>query len=85
MKTVLITGASSGIGYATALRLAREDHHVVLGARREDRLTTLAKEIREAGGTADVHRLDVTDRADVAAFADTAVKQHGRLSAPARR
>ncbi|WP_290055447.1 SDR family oxidoreductase [Amycolatopsis solani] len=79
MKTVLITGASSGIGHATALRLAREGHHVVLGARREDRLTALAKEIHDAGGTADVHRLDVTDRADVAAFADAAVEAHGRL------
>nr|WP_166641472.1 SDR family oxidoreductase [Amycolatopsis sp. SID8362] len=79
VKTVLITGASSGIGHATALRLAREGHHVVLGARREDRLTALAKEIHDAGGTADVHRLDVTDRAEVAAFADTAVEAHGRL------
>jgi NADP-dependent 3-hydroxy acid dehydrogenase YdfG len=79
VKTVLITGASSGIGRATALRLAREGHHVVLGARREDRLTALAKDIHDAGGTADVHRLDVTDRADVVAFADAAVEAHGRL------
>jgi len=79
VKIVLITGASSGIGRATALRLAGEGHHVVLGARREDRLTALAKEIHDAGGTADVHRLDVTDRADVAAFADAAVEAHGRL------
>ncbi|MDX3195676.1 SDR family oxidoreductase [Streptomyces sp. MN03-5084-2B] len=79
MKTVLITGASSGIGRAIALRLAGEGHHVVLGARREDRLTALAKEIHDTGGTADVHRLDVADRADVAAFADTAVEAHGRI------
>lgn len=82
MKTVLITGASSGIGRATALRLAGEGCHVVLGARREDRLTALAKEIHDAGGTADVHRLDVTDRADVAAFADAAAAEaNGRIDA----
>ena len=79
MKTVLITGASSGIGRATAVHLAREGHRVVLGARREDRLAALAEEIHDTGGTADVHRLDVTDRADVAAFADAAVEAHGRI------
>ncbi|MBF8189378.1 SDR family oxidoreductase [Nonomuraea sp. K274] len=78
-KVVLITGASSGIGQATALRLGRDGHHVVIGARREDRLAALAKEIENVGGTADVHRLDVTDRQDVAAFADAAAKQHGRI------
>jgi NADP-dependent 3-hydroxy acid dehydrogenase YdfG len=81
VKIVLITGASSGIGHATALRLAGEGHHVVLGARRQDRLEALAEEIRSAGGRADVHRLDVTDSADVAAFADAAVAAHGRLDA----
>ncbi|TDC00099.1 SDR family oxidoreductase [Nonomuraea longispora] len=78
-KIVLITGASSGIGQATALRLAADGHHVVIGARRTDRLDDLAARIKEGGGTADVHRLDVTDRRDVAAFADTAAKQHGRI------
>ncbi|ANS66155.1 short-chain alcohol dehydrogenase [Streptomyces lincolnensis] len=78
-KTVLITGASSGIGRATALRLAREGHQVVLGARREDRLAEIAREIETAGGKADVHRLDVTDREDVVAFADAAVERHGRI------
>ncbi|SDY43324.1 NADP-dependent 3-hydroxy acid dehydrogenase YdfG [Amycolatopsis xylanica] len=78
-KVVLITGASSGIGEATALRLAREGHHVVLGARREDRLTKLASVIRDAGGTAEVARLDVTDRTSVAEFVDNAVSAHGRV------
>lgn len=78
-KTVLITGASSGIGRATALRLAREGHQVVMGARREDRLAEVAHEIEAAGGKADVHRLDVTDRDDVAAFVDAAAERHGRI------
>ncbi len=78
-KVVAVTGASSGIGEATALRLAADGHHVVLGARREDRLTALAEKIRAAGGSADVRRLDVTDRQDVAAFVDAAVDAHSRL------
>lgn len=78
-KVVLITGASSGIGRATAQRLAREGHQVVLGARREDRLIEVAREIEAAGGKADVRRLDVTDRADVTAFAHTAAARHGRI------
>lgn len=79
MKIVLITGASSGIGQATALRLAREGDHVVIGARREDRLAEVADKIRAEGGSVEVCRLDVTDRADVAAFVDGAVERHGRV------
>jgi NADP-dependent 3-hydroxy acid dehydrogenase YdfG len=79
VKVILITGASSGIGQATAFRLAREGHHVVIGARREDRLTEVADKIRADGGSVDVCRLDVTDRADVAAFVDGAVERHGRV------
>ncbi len=78
-KVVLVTGASSGIGEATALRLAAEGHHVVLGARREDRLAGVAATIRDAGGRVDTRRLDVTDRADVAAFVDAAAREHGRV------
>ncbi len=79
MKVVLITGASSGIGQATALRLAADGHRVVIGARREDRLTELADKIRADGGVVDAVRVDVTDRADVAAFVDGAVARHGRV------
>jgi NADP-dependent 3-hydroxy acid dehydrogenase YdfG len=64
-STAVVTGASSGIGEATARRLAAEGFHVVLGARREERLKSIADEI---GGTA--LRLDVTDRDSVAAFAE---------------
>ena len=78
-KVVLVTGASSGIGQATALRLAADGHHVVIGARREDRLTELADKIRADGGSVDAVRLDVTDRADMAAFVDGAVTRHGRV------
>ncbi|MBB4905021.1 SDR family oxidoreductase [Actinophytocola algeriensis] len=79
MKVVLVTGASSGIGQATAVRLAADGHRVVIGARREDRLTELADKIRADGGTVDAVRLDVTDRDDVAAFVDGAVARHGRV------
>ncbi|PXY20704.1 SDR family oxidoreductase [Prauserella muralis] len=78
-KVVLVTGASSGIGEATALRLAAEGHHVVIGARREDRLSAIATQIRDKGGSVDTRVLDVTDRHDVAAFADGAVREHGRI------
>lgn len=78
-KIVLVTGASSGIGEAVAERLAADGHHMVAGARREDRLEQLAARIRDAGGSIDTRRLDVTDRADVAAFVDAAVAAHGRV------
>lgn len=78
-KIILVTGASSGIGEAVAAHLAAEGHHVVAGARREDRLTGLADRVRAAGGSIDIRRLDVTDRADVAAFVDATVAEHGRV------
>ena len=78
-KIVLVTGASSGIGRATAVRLAADGHHVVLGARRKDRLDAVAEEIRAAGGGVDVRALEVTDRADMASFVDQAVQEHGRV------
>ncbi|MFB1296357.1 SDR family oxidoreductase [Mycobacterium sp. pW049] len=78
-KIIVVTGASSGIGEAVAQRLAADGHHVVAGARREDRLDHLAATIREAGGSIETRRLDVTDRADVAAFVDATVAAHGRV------
>ncbi|MFF5989316.1 SDR family oxidoreductase [Prauserella flavalba] len=78
-KIVLVTGASSGIGEATARLLAASGHHVVLGARRTDRLRALVKEIHDAGGTAQEHALDVTDAAAVRSFVDAAVAEHGGI------
>jgi NADP-dependent 3-hydroxy acid dehydrogenase YdfG len=78
-KVVLITGASSGIGTCIARELGKAGAKLVLGARRTDRLETLAEEIRSKGGDVLVQRLDVTDRADVAAFADAAREAFGRV------
>ncbi|WP_432486666.1 SDR family oxidoreductase [Kineococcus sp. SYSU DK018] len=80
-KVVVVTGASSGIGEATAQRLAGEGHHVVLGARRTERLEALTTRIRRAGGSAEHHRLDVTDPASVTDLVDGAAQRHGRVDA----
>jgi NADP-dependent 3-hydroxy acid dehydrogenase YdfG len=66
----VVTGASSGIGAATAVRLAQAGYHVVLAARRADRTEALARRIRADGGQADPALLDVTDAEAVRAFAD---------------
>ena len=79
-KVVAITGASSGIGEATALELAARGAAVVLGARRTDRLDALvAERIRASGGRAEVLPVDVTQRADLEQLVATAVERFGRL------
>lgn len=78
-KVVAITGASSGIGEASARVLAKQGARVVLGARREERLETLAAAIRAEGGEAVCRRLDVTGRDEVEAFVAFAVERFGRL------
>src|SRR4051812_24076470 len=76
---VVITGASSGIGQATAIRLGSEGYRVVLGARRTDRLEETAARIADGGGTAVAHAVDVTDRDDVKALVDGAVADFGSV------
>ncbi len=78
-KIILITGASSGIGEATARLLAEAGHAVVLGARRTDRLEALVAELEQAGHTARCRRLDVTSREDMQSFVDAAIAEFGRV------
>jgi len=75
----LVTGASSGIGAATATALAGQGAAVALAARRRDRLDTLAAEIKDQGGTALVLECDVTDQQQAAAAVDRTVTELGRL------
>lgn len=78
-KVILITGASSGIGEATARRLAGEGHYVVVGARRTERLVAIVGQIRAAGDTADCFALDVTSLDSMHEFAAFADDIHGRI------
>ncbi|HEX2081983.1 MAG TPA: SDR family oxidoreductase [Xanthomonadaceae bacterium] len=78
-KIVLVTGASSGIGEAIARHLAAEGAIVVAGARRLDRLQALAEQVGAEGGRLHPRALDVTSRADTAAFVDEAVARFGRV------
>nr|WP_305110302.1 SDR family oxidoreductase [Shinella lacus] len=78
-KVVLITGASSGIGAGIARELGVAGMKLMLGARRTDRLSGLADEIRAKGGIVETRRLDVTDRADFVAFVEAARAVYGRI------
>jgi NADP-dependent 3-hydroxy acid dehydrogenase YdfG len=75
----LVTGASSGIGAATARRLAEQGASVALVARRKDRLEALAAEIEQAGGTATVVQADITDRIQAEAAVQQVLDRFGRL------
>ncbi|CAL9541593.1 SDR family oxidoreductase [Streptomyces sp. enrichment culture] len=78
-KVIALTGASSGIGEATALHLAERGARLVLGARREERLNAVVDRITERGGTAVGCVVDVTRRADLLRLTGTAVDRFGRL------
>ncbi len=78
-KVVLVTGASSGIGEATARMLAERGAKVVMGARRTERLETLAAELTKAGHVAKAVKLDVADRKSFAAFVAAAKEAFGRV------
>jgi len=78
-KVVVITGASSGLGEATARMLAAEGAIVVLGARRTDRITALANELTKNGGQALAITTDVTDAGQLKKLVDTAVEKYGKI------
>jgi short-subunit dehydrogenase len=78
-RTVMITGASSGIGKATALEIGRAHGTVLLVARSADKLEEVAREVEVLGGTAHVHRCDLTDPDDIDRMAQEALKQHGSV------
>jgi NADP-dependent 3-hydroxy acid dehydrogenase YdfG len=78
-KVVVITGASSGLGEATARHLAAQGATVVLGARRIERLRQLVEELTTADGRALAVATDVTDAAQVQRLVDTAVETYGRI------
>ena len=78
-KAILITGASSGIGKATALRLARYGAHIALAARNRDALEQVRNEIQLAGGTALVVPTDVTDAEQVRQAVEAVTAQFGKL------
>jgi NADP-dependent 3-hydroxy acid dehydrogenase YdfG len=78
-KVAAVSGASSGIGAATAIALAREGAAVALGARREDRLADLARRIESDGGRALAVALDVSDESSARSFVERAHAELGRL------
>lgn len=78
-KTALITGASRGIGAATAKRLAEYGASVVLAARSEAEIGEVASAVRDAGGNAEAVACDVTSYEDVSAAVDRCVAGHGGL------
>lgn len=78
-KVVIITGASSGIGEATAKHLAARGALVSLGARRKEKLDRIVKEIEAAGGRASALETDVTSRADVERLVQTTLDTYGRV------
>jgi NADP-dependent 3-hydroxy acid dehydrogenase YdfG len=78
-KIIVIVGASSGIGAATAIRLAGEGHHVIVTGRRADRLSEVTNQIDSLGGRSTALPVDVTDQAAVADLVNSVVSKFGRV------
>ncbi len=79
VKTVLITGASSGIGRAIATKLANEGHNVVIAARRKARLQELAQELKSSQGKIALKQTDITIQEEVQALSKFTIDQFGRI------
>ncbi|HET9009137.1 MAG TPA: SDR family oxidoreductase [Nitrosarchaeum sp.] len=78
-KVAIITGASSGIGYATALALSKAGAKVAIGARRTDMLSELEKKIKEDGGEVYSQKLDVTKKNECTSFVNNVLKKWGTI------
>ena len=78
-KVAIVTGASSGIGYATALALSKAGAKVAIGARRTEKLKELENEITQNGGEAFSQKLDVTKRSDCDSFVKSVVGKWGQV------
>ena len=78
-KVILITGASSGIGYTTALTLSKAGATIVAGARRIERLESLKQAVRDQKGEILIKQLDVTKRDECTNFANLAIDKYGRV------
>jgi NADP-dependent 3-hydroxy acid dehydrogenase YdfG len=78
-KVAIVTGASSGIGYATSLALSKAGARVAAGARRVDRLESLKNEVAKNGGEVFIDRLDVTKKAECDSFVDAVIRKWGTI------
>ena len=78
-KVAIITGASSGIGQATAMALAKAGAKVAIGARRIDRLEQVKSEIEKIGGEVMMQKLDVTKKSDCDTFVDQTIRKWGTV------
>jgi short-subunit dehydrogenase len=78
-RVVLVTGASSGIGRATAFKIGLAGGIVLLVARRAEKLEQARREIERAGGVAHVHACDLADEADIDRMVDEVLERHGRV------
>ena len=78
-RVAIVTGASRGIGRAIALQLAQDGHHVICVARSEGPLQELAKEITDAGGSAESKVCDISDSEALGALVDAVASEHERL------